>query len=314
MESLIASVRVIFPICVYLISGFFIKRILNIADKTLDEINKIIFKVFLPIMVFKNVYDSNLEKAFDLRLLLFSSACIIIMFLSLLKIIPLLEKENKNISVIIQGIFRSNYVLFGIPITVSLYGENAAFMPGILAAFIIPLFNVLVVFTFEIFRGNKVNLKKILKGVLTNPLIQASILGILLLKLNLNLPKDVTKVVDTLGNMASPLSLIVLGGTFKFNNLEKHKSQLRIALIGKLIFVPLIFMTASILFGFREVALVVLMTIFVSPTAVSSFTMAQQLDGNAELAGQIVVLSSLLSVLVVFGWTYFLSYFGFILA
>ncbi len=43
------------------------------------------------------------------------------------------------------------------------------------------------------------------------------------------------------------------------------------------------------MFGYRGVELTTLMIIFAAPTAISSFTMAQQMDSDSELAGQIVV-------------------------
>ena len=69
---------------------------------------------------------------------------------------------------------------------------------------------------------------------------------------------------------------------------------------GKLVAYPLLFIALAILMGFRDAHLAVLLTVFGSPIAVSSFTMAQQMGGDDKLAGQLVVFSSLLSVFTMF--------------
>ena len=81
-------------------------------------------------------------------------------------------------------------------------------------------------------------------------------------------------------------------------------------MIGRLIAVPAIALTCGVLAGFRDVALVTLVAIFAAPTAVSSFTMAQQMDSDGELAGACVIFSSMFSCLTMFGWIFALKSFG----
>jgi len=102
----------------------------------------------------------------------------------------------------------------------------------------------------------------------------------------------------------------VLGGSFSFSAVSGYWKQLVMGVAGRLIVVPLIFMPIAIAMGFRNAELVVLMTLFASPTAVSSFTMAQQMGGDAQLAGQQVVFTSLFSVLTIFLWTFVLKTIG----
>ena len=61
--------------------------------------------------------------------------------------------------------------------------------------------------------------------------------------------------------------------------------------------------TLGALLGFRDAAFVSLLGVFASPTAVNSFTMAQQMGGDAELAGDIVVSTSALCIVTMFAWS-----------
>ena len=79
---------------------------------------------------------------------------------------------------------------------------------------------------------------------------------------------------------------------------------------AKLIVSPGLFLGLGALLGFRGVAFVSLIGIFASPTAVNSFTMAQQMGGDAELAGDIVVTTSAVSILTMFLWVFLFKSLG----
>ena len=83
--------------------------------------------------------------------------------------------------------------------------------------------------------------------------------------------------------------------------------QLVLGVTGRLIVMPLIFLTIAILLGFRGEELIALMVMLAAPPAVSSFTMAQQMEGDSELAGGLVVFGSLFAVLTMFVWIFALK-------
>jgi predicted permease len=308
MESLFLSLKVVFPLCVLMTLGYVLKRLMKLNEVTLKQTNQLVFKVFLPVMLFVNVYNSDLSADFSLSLLIYVMVTIIMCFLVLLFLIPKIEPDRRKSSVMIQGIYRSNYVLFGIPVTAAVYGADKIGMTTILAAVTVPLFNVLAVIVFEVFRGGKMNIKKTLSGIITNPLIIASFLGVVFLLFKIPVPTLAMDTIENIGGLATPLALIVLGATFEFKSMEKYRKQLTIAVLGKLVIVPGIFLMIGILLHFRTVNLVTLMALFASPTAVSSFTMADQMGGDGELAGEVVVLTSAFSVLTIFSWTYLLKF------
>ena len=85
-------------------------------EHSLNVTNNVAFKVFLPCLLFYNIYTTDIGSVFDPKLIMFASLSIIISFTFLLFLIPKIEKDNSKIGVMIQGIFRSNFVLFGIPV------------------------------------------------------------------------------------------------------------------------------------------------------------------------------------------------------
>ena len=312
MKNLILSFNIILPLFLCIALGYFLRRIKLLSDETVQALNKLTFKVFLPVYLFNNVYSTNLSQAWNGKRVLFSVLGVVGLFLLLLLVIPLLEKDPKKRGVMIQGIFRSNFALFGLPLAISLCGEEKAGPTALLVALIVPVYNVLAVLALEIYRGGKPNVLKILKGIVTNPLIIASLIGIILNILPFSLPESIVKACSDIGKVATPLSLVALGGSFVISEVRKNLRPLLIVLLGKLIISPLLLVAIAVLLGFRDETLVPVMIMFGAPIAVSSYPMAQQMDGDGELAGQLVVLSSALCILTIFLWIFALKQLGLI--
>ena len=233
-------------------------------------------------------------------------------FFLLCLVIPRLERDPAKRGILVQGIYRSNFIIFGLPLTVSLFGQEAAGVTSLLIAVIIPIFNLFAVLSLELFRGGKPDLPKMAKGVVTNPLILGAAAGLLALVSGIELPDFLDKTASDLAAIATPLALMILGASFEFRAVRGNLKQIVWGVAGKLILMPAVFIPLGIACGFRGAELSALLAMFASPTAVSSFTMAQQMEGDADLAGQIVVFGSGLSVVTVFVWVFALKQLGFL--
>ena len=165
------------------------------------------------------------------------------------------------------------------------------------------MFNFLSVYTLERFRGGRVRIGAVLLEVLKNPLIVSSLIGIAFQLLKIRLPALLEGTVSSLGGIASPLQLYLLGAFFQFNSLEECLKPLAAVTAIKLFVTPAVLLGAAALLGIRGGDFVGLIGIFASPTAVNSFTMVQQMKcGDTELAGDIVVLTSAVSIFSFFLW------------
>ena len=311
MQNFLISFEVVFPIFIMMALGFFLRRIKLFNDVTVKQMNAAVFRVFLPVMLFKNVYKSSISEVFNGRLLAFALiaavACVAFAFL----IVPLLTKENPKRGALIQGIFRSNFAIFGLPVAVTLCGETSAAVAAILIATVIPLYNVLAVVTLEVFGSKRGGFGKTVKGIAKNPLIIASLLGLVANLIGLKLPAFMETAVSNVGSIATPLSLVMLGASIHFSTVKRNAPLLTVGLLAKLVLIPGVCLSlAAFAFGFRGAELAVLIALFASPTAVSSFPMAVEMGSDEELAGQLVMFSTALSVLTVFFWILMAVSFG----
>lgn len=310
MENLMISANAVLPMCLVMALGYGTRRLGWLRREEISTINKIAFRIFLPCLLYYNIYCSDLSGSFDPLLMTYAVGGVLLTFGLALGYTLLTEKLPERRGVLIQGMFRSNYVIMGIPVATALLGADQLGTVSILIAIIVPLFNMLAVVVLEVFRGQKPKPLHILGQIAKNPLVIGSVLGILTLVAGIRLPHILEQTIQSVSAIASPLQLFLLGAFFQFSGLKTYRRELVTVSIAKLIVSPGLFLGLGALLGFRGVAFVSLIGIFASPTAVNSFTMAQQMCGDAELAGDIVVTTSAASILTMFFWIFLFKSLG----
>lgn len=310
MENLMISANAVLPMCLVMALGYGTRRLGWLRREEISTINKIAFRIFLPCLLYYNIYCSDLSGSFDPLLMTYAVGGVLLTFGLALGYTLLTEKLPERRGVLIQGMFRSNYVIMGIPMATALLGADQLGTVSILIAVIVPLFNMLAVVVLEVFRGQKPKPLHILGQIAKNPLVIGSVLGILTLVAGIRLPHILEQTIQSVSAIASPLQLFLLGAFFQFSGLKTYRRELVTVSIAKLIVSPGLFLGLGALLGFRGVAFVSLIGIFASPTAVNSFTMAQQMGGDAELAGDIVVTTSAASILTMFLWIFLFKSLG----
>lgn len=304
------SANAVLPMCLVMALGYGTRRLGWIRREEISAINKIAFRIFLPCLLYYNVYCSDLSGSFDPLLMAYAVGGVLLTFGLSIGYTLLTEKLPERRGVLIQGMFRSNYVIMGIPVATALLGADQLGTVSILIAVVVPLFNMLAVVVLEVFRGQKPKPLHILGQIAKNPLVIGSVLGILTLAAGIRLPHILEQTIQNISAIASPLQLFLLGAFFQFSGLKTYRRELVTVSAAKLIVAPGLFLGLGALLGFRGVAFVSLIGVFASPTAVNSFTMAQQMGGDAELAGDIVVTTSAVSILTMFLWIFLFKSLG----
>lgn len=304
------SANAVLPMCLVMALGYGTRRLGWIRREEISAINKIAFRIFLPCLLYYNVYCSDLSGSFDPLLMAYAVGGVLLTFGLALGYTLLTEKLPERRGVMIQGMFRSNYVIMGIPVATALLGADQLGTVSILIAVVVPLFNMLSVIVLEVFRGQKPKPLHILGQIAKNPLVIGSVLGILTLAAGIRLPHILEQTIQNISAIASPLQLFLLGAFFQFSGLKTYRRELVTVSAAKLIVAPGLFLGLGALLGFRGVAFVSLIGVFASPTAVNSFTMAQQMGGDAELAGDIVVTTSAVSIPTMFLWIFLFKSLG----
>lgn len=293
---------VLFPLFAKIALGYGIRSLKILCGKTLKEMNNVVFRVFLPTLLFSNIYKTDFSTITSFNLLWYSVLSLIVMVSFYMLLIPRLEPENAKRGVLVQGICRSNFIFFGMPMAATLYGGTSAGIASLMVGIGVPMINMLSVIILEYFRGNKPDLKNILKGIVLNPIVIGGALGLLCAIVGIKLPPSLEGVVFEIADIATPLALVILGASVTFSSVKVNRKPLIIGILNRLVVVPAVGITIAILVGYRDLELILLMAMY---------AMAQQMDGDAEPAGQIVVFTTALSLLSLFFWISLLMALGY---
>ena len=310
MENFLLALNVVLPIFFIMTLGFLLKKVKMVDEHSLNIMNKLVFRVFMSTLLFLNVYnigDLSVLSMDNLKLLGYAFIIIlVVLFIAWLIYMPKV-KDKRKLSVLIQGVYRGNFVLFGLAIVDSIYGKEGLATVSLLTIVVIPAFNVLAVIILEYYSGREISKLKLLKQVIKNPLIIATLLGIIFIILKINISKPIYKTLSDISKIATPLAFIVLGAELEFGNMLKNIKYLISANILRLIGNPLITVGVGKLVGFQGIELVALLSMSACPTAVASYTMAKEMNADGDLAGEIVATTSMLSIFTIFCWVLILK-------
>lgn len=312
MSNLIFAMNTILPLLILISTGYLAKRLKMVSESVIKSVNNLVFRIFLPIMLLRNLMFADSGSVLQPGIFIFIGVGIFLLFGVLFLIIPRIYKDRRGIGVLIQGLGRSNYAIFGIPFVAMLFPDKDISLMSLLTIMIVPQLNTLSAVALEIYSGERVNIRKSLKGIILNPLVIASTIGFILMLINPPVPSFIKTSLNNLSQIASPLALFMLGASLEFKKIVQNKRTLILATITKLAVFPAIFVTLAILAGFREVELAIVLITFGAPTSVSSYTMAEQMGGDGDLAAEIVIFTSVFSIVSVFVSVYILKVLAFI--
>jgi len=318
LQDFLFSLNIVLPILLLILLGMALSKLKLTNQLFIDTANKISFRVFLPILLFYSIVSVDFFDVFDGRLIAFIMIAAMALFLILILAVPLIVKDNARKSVIIQGLFRANFVIFGIPISYGIAGSDGQAVAAMVTVFLVPLFNILMVIVLDYYSGDgkKHSVWHYTVSILKNPFIVAGLTAIAFVTLRyfmpvINMPTALNDIIASMlkaiydflayiSRMATPLALILLGMEFSGKSALKNIKAVTIVTILRTIIIPLAVVAIAIAFGFRNVQLAVILTAFAAPAAVTGFVMAKNAKADYNLAGEIIVGTTLFCILTMF--------------
>ena len=345
------SFNAVMPTILLILLGVFARRKGFLEPPMLRKVNKFNFRFNFFAMMFMNLYEVESIRQMPVRMGVFmiASHCLLVLLGIILS--GFLTGERFRRGVLVQALFRSNYAIIGIPVTVALVGDIGGQIASFLQLPVVLFYNMVSVLLLSYYsdyeaqyrlygegplaesnqsreeqkkdmaQKSGVDFGKILKGLVTNPLIQGLLTGMVVLLIREVIPRGVDgelvfsmrndlpwlySSLQSLARMATPLALIVLGGQLEMKEIKGYRKELIAGVLMRLVGAPavgfsLLYVAVRLgllVVGRPEIAVVV--AIFGSPLAVSSIVMANEMGGDGHLDGQIVVWSSIFGMLSLF--------------
>ncbi|WP_347491209.1 AEC family transporter [Ruminococcus flavefaciens] len=316
LKNLIFSLNATVPVFLMMVFGWFVHRIKLLDDNATAQINRFVFRALLPALLFMDLSTADFRAVWDGRFVLFC-ICATLLSVGIAVLYSLLFKDRAERGEIIQASYRSSAAVLGIAFVNNIYGHST--MAALMIVGTVPLYNIAAVTVLALTspdkdrsRGKKALFLSTFKSIATNPIILGIIVGIGWSLLKIPQPVILSKSVTYLGNMATPLSLIALGASFRFGEAkDKLPATVGIAFIKLLLFCG-IFLPIAIKLGFRGEKLIAILVMLGSATTGSCFVMAKNLGHKGVITAFAVMLTTLLSAFTLTGWLFLLKSLGYI--
>jgi len=309
LSDLLFSLNIVLPILLLILTGMAFSRLKLAVPTFIDAANKLSFNVFLPVLLFYSIIISDFQMVFDGKLLVFILISVAVLFVLLIITVPLIIRDNRK-SAIIQGLFRSNFIIFGVPICRGIAGDEGAAVAAMVSAFLVPLYNILMVIVLDYYSkdGIKRGAWYYLVRVIKNPLVIAGLAALLYIGVSLlipfTLPSAVGQYLNYIGGLATPFALILLGADFNGKNAHKNLKTVALVTFLKTAAIPFVALAVAVVLGFQGVQLAVILTVFGAPAAVTGYVMAKNAKADYLLAGEIIVGTTLFCILTMFLFIY----------
>lgn len=311
LQNFIICVNAVIPSAIYLAVGILLKLFKVVKDSEVKRFTHITFIALYPFLMFDNLYGKNVGENFNGILILYAMGFLAFQIASSWIFVCKTQPDNYNRGAMIQALFRSNIVLMGLPIAINLFGKGNVTSVAVVLMFVVPAYNIMAVVIFERFRGGKVNIRGIIKGVFTNPLIIGGLVACFVMLFHIPVPQIVHQTIISLSDATTPIAMILLGASLNLNGFSEDRARVATCVIGKLIIYPAIGLAGAVLIGLRGVDLIAIVLMAATPTALASFAMASSMGGNGKLAGEAVVLSTLAACFTMPVWLFILKTGGF---
>lgn len=312
IEALNFSLSVTGPIFILLLLGFVLKHTSLITEDFVSTGSELVFKVALPSLMYISVRNADSSHAENLSLVLYGLASTLLIFIILEAFASVFVTPVRDRGVLVQGAFRSNLGIIGLAYCVNAYGNECLTAASLYVGLVTILCNVLSVITLSRSLQKNNGYRDLVFRILTNPMIVAITLALILAKLNISLPKTVMKTGQYLADIALPFALLCTGASINFAKLKQEFHSTALASITKLVLVPFIYTLGAIIAGFKGMELGIIVLMGAAPTAAASYIMVRAMGGNDVLAANIMAVTSIGSLVTTTTLILFLRFAGFV--
>jgi len=311
LSALLEVMQVTAPIFIVIAAGFLIRKIKLIDEDGVTLLTKLAYNVGLPALFLLNITEYSLSDIFNVNIIKAIYSSYGIYFIILLLLSFAVKRSRKTRGAFMVSSFRVNMAFVGLPVVWAAFGGLALAKATLVIAFLVPVNIIYTIVIFKVYnRGEeKFDIRKLIKSIVTDPIIIASVLGIILSYFKVKLPGFIDSSLDIISGMAVAVALISIGASFRFDHLKNDLKIVSFISFNKLIFMPLIvFIIATYLFKIDLFDRNVIVMLFTAPLAVAAYIMAKELRSNHSLIASALIMTTMISALTMSGWLLVLRY------
>ena len=296
----------ILPIFFVILLGWAFHQRGFIPQEFLGPSNRLVYYLAIPAMIFRSIARATLTTQFDIRVVLISMMAVLVVFgLAWFAAGFIRVARTGQRGTFVQSTFHGNIGYIALAIAFYALGNEGLARTSIIAGFVMILQNLLAIFILQYYSDNATIKGKaglVFLKILGNPIILASVAGIMVSFLGIPIPKVMDQTIEIIGGLALPLALLIIGASLSFDMVRLRIGSVLSASIVKLIVLP-----GLGFIGFRFLRLspqdyLPGLLLLATPTATITVVMAHEIDGDMDFAAATVSVSTLLSAITFSLW------------
>ncbi len=298
-------IDIVLPVFLVIALGYVLRRRGFVGAAMNAWLSRLVFYVAAPALLFHSTARGSFAWGKYIPILLVTGGVTVLVAIGAYVVARRMTPARRG--VFAQGCQRSNTVFFGLPVVLNAFGESVLSLTSIVIAFLVVVENLLAVLVLTLPHRKQVGSGSApwlhtLVRVLTNPLTLSCVGGILYSTLGVPLPISLDRGLEMIGSTAAPLGLLCVGAGLDYGSLRREIPTTALVAGVRLIVHPALIYGALRLAGLSGTAVSVPVLIMACPTAVVSYIMAREMEGDAELAAAIIIGTTVLSLATLVGW------------
>jgi predicted permease len=287
--------------------GVIARRLGILTETVINAVSRIAFQFALPVLLFASASSVDYYALGDTSYVFAGIIATLVVFASAWiyghwKKIPRLQ-----LGVFVQAAFRSNLAIVGVALCISAYGDRGVSLAALPIAVMTALYNILAVVVLNSTLGGSRTIGGLLLGMLRNPLLVGIGLGVMAALIQWPVPGLVKTAAWGISTYYMPLALMCIGGSMNLDSLRNSAALTWEAMAWRLCLSPALGVVIALLMGVKGPALGVLFLLLASPVAAASFVMVVAARGDDRFAANVIVLTTLFSIVTVTAGFFVLS-------
>lgn len=299
LETLLFTANTVMPIFLLVILGVVLKHYGMINDNFVKVSSTVVFNIALPALLFTNISTMDFRDVVNFTQISYIYVVTVALFIVVWWAAGWFIPNDKDKGVFVQTSLRSNVGVMGLAIVKNLFGDPGVAKAAMILALIIPLYNILSVLTLAIPARHEKSLswKQLGGQIARNPLILGVVAALPVSYFALPIPAMMMQTSDYLSSLTMPLALLGIGGALNLNKIRSSIKLLFSSALIKLVLAPLALALGAYWTGFSGQDIAIIFVLFACPTAVASYVMVEAMGYNSTLAGNIILITTIGSML-----------------
>ncbi|AVX04119.1 AEC family transporter [Maritalea myrionectae] len=286
----------ILPVFAVIVLGFLLRRFNFVEASKWQVVDELCFWILFPSLLASTLINTDLRTIeFDkifyvlLGMILTISALMLVLY-------PFFRKTMRlgrpQYSTLFQTVTRWHGFI-AMALVLKFFGEPGLAVIAVAFVVLVPVLQLVNVTVLSIFSDkHKFSYFNVLKQIARNPILLGCVVGMVVNFAGIPVWDPILTFLDLLGRAALGISLLALGAGLSLRAALKPSPVVGVALVGKLVLVPLIMFGFAVLFGVTGDAFIILMISAGVPTAMNGYVLAKKMGGDAELYASIATVQT----------------------